>query len=170
MHPIPPGTWANATSQSGSTASHDDFPHTKYDIRTYLVHAVISLQPKQWFVSELNTKPSNLFNSCMFILNAFLFGIAFAYFCVDKFYQHNFFGCDIKIYWCALMRRLNEYIGDPLWYFRHEKIHVLFIYSFIHVSIYSFIHSFIYLYILGQWIVVYVTLSETRAYYHWSIN
>ena len=35
-------------------------------------------------------------------------------FCVDKFYQHNFFGCDIKIYWCALMPRLNEYIGDPL--------------------------------------------------------
>ena len=26
---------------------------------------------------------------------------------VDKFYQHKFFGCDIKIYWCVLMPRLK---------------------------------------------------------------
>ena len=31
---------------------------------------------------------------------------------VDKFYQHKFFGCDIKIYWCVLMPRLNEFVGD----------------------------------------------------------
>ena len=31
---------------------------------------------------------------------------------VDKFYQHKFFGCDIKIYWCVLMPRLNESVGD----------------------------------------------------------
>ena len=31
---------------------------------------------------------------------------------VDNFYQHKFLGCDIKIYWCVLMPRLNESVGD----------------------------------------------------------
>ena len=50
---------------------------------------------------------------------------------VDKFYQHKFFGCDIKIYWCVLMPRLNESVGDRSSLFNLKK--------FIH----SFIHSFI---------------------------
>ena len=50
---------------------------------------------------------------------------------VDKFYQHKFFGCDIKIYWCVLMPRLNEFVGDRSSLFNLKKI------------IHSFNHSFI---------------------------
>ena len=31
---------------------------------------------------------------------------------MDNFYQYKFFGCDIKIYWCVLMPRLNGSVGD----------------------------------------------------------
>ena len=50
---------------------------------------------------------------------------------VDEFYRHKFFGCDIKIYWCVLMPRLNESVGDRSSLFNLKKI------------IHSFIHSFI---------------------------
>ena len=50
---------------------------------------------------------------------------------MDKFYQHKFFGCDIKIYWCVLMPRLNESVGDRSSLFNLKK------------TIHSFIHSFI---------------------------
>ena len=53
---------------------------------------------------------------------------------VDKFYQHKLFGCDIKIYWCVLMPRLNESVGDRSSLFNLKK----------------FIHSFIHLFILGS--------------------
>ena len=49
---------------------------------------------------------------------------------VDKFYQHKFFGCDTKIYWCVLMPRLNESVGD-----RSDSLLGMknsFIHSFIH--------------------------------------
>ena len=46
---------------------------------------------------------------------------------VDKFYQHKFFGWDIKIYWCVSMPRLNESVGDRSSLFDMKK----FIHSFI---------------------------------------
>ena len=29
-------------------------------------------------------------------------------FCMDKSYQHKSFGCDVKLYWCALMPKFND--------------------------------------------------------------
>ena len=51
---------------------------------------------------------------------------------VDKFDQHKFFGCDIKIYWCVLMPRLNESVGDHSSLFDLKKYIHSFIHSFIH--------------------------------------
>ena len=56
---------------------------------------------------------------------------------VDTFYQHKFFGCDIKIYWCVLMPRLNESVGDRSSLFNLKK----FIHSFIHSSIHFILGS-----------------------------
>ena len=50
---------------------------------------------------------------------------------VDKFYQQKFFGCDIKIYWCELMPRLNESVRDRSSLFDLKKYIHLFIHSFI---------------------------------------
>ena len=81
------------------------------------------------------SKPSNLFMCVHFgrIINCDRICIEFR---VDKFYQHKFFGCDIKIYWCVLMPRLNESVGDRSSLFNFKK----FIHSFIHSFIHPFIH------------------------------
>ena len=49
-------------------------------------------------------------------------------FSMDNFYQHKFFGCNIKIYWGVLMPRLNGSVGDRSSLFDMKK----FIHSFIH--------------------------------------
>ena len=74
------------------------------------------------------SKPNNLSNSCVHfgrIINCDRICIEFR---VDTFYQHKFFVCDIKIYWCVLMPRLNESVGDRSSLFNLKK----FIHSFIH--------------------------------------
>ena len=48
-------------------------------------------------------------------------------FCMDNFYQHKFFSCDIKIYLGVLMPRLNGSVGDRSHLFDMKK----FIHSFI---------------------------------------
>ena len=68
------------------------------------------------------SKPSSLLNSCVHygrIINRDSICIEFR---VDKFYQHKFFGCDIKIYWCVLMPRLNESVGDRSSLFALKKL------------------------------------------------
>ena len=82
------------------------------------------------------SKPSNLLNSYIYIcvhfgriINRDRICIEFH---VDKFYQQKFFGCDIKIYWCVLMPRLNESVGDRSSLFDLKKYIHSFIHSFIH--------------------------------------
>ena len=63
---------------------------------------------------------------------------------MDNFYQHKFFGCDIKIYWGVLMPRLNGSVGDRSSLFDMKKFIHSFIHSFIHFLVVDCrIHSFV---------------------------